>query len=121
MPTIDPSGKSWRHHLRVERSGTVTTPQEVGEYFLSYLTLDDIDEQGRRPVIPFGAFSDGNFMDLYWDHDFTFAEIEEMAKVTLPDQLVGLTADEDTEAIGVLWYDGVKINWLPLLAEEELS
>ena len=121
MPTLDPSGRAWRHHLRAERSSTNTEPKEVAEYFLSYLTLDDIDEEGKRPNIPFAAFADGNFVDVYWDWNFTFATVEEMAQVTLPDQLVGMEPDEDTEVIGGVWYDGVKINWLPLLAEEEMA
>jgi len=113
MTLIDPTGTQWLHHLRVERSGTETAPEEVARYFLSYLTLDDIDETGKAPDIPFTAFADGTFVDIYWNHDFTFEQVKTMCEVTLPDQLVGLTADDEPEAIGPVWYDGLEIHWLP--------
>jgi hypothetical protein len=119
MPLVDPTGREWRHHLRVERSGEEVTPAEVAEYFLSYLTLDDVDENGRTPPVPFAAYADRNFVDVYWDRDFTFAEVETMAKITLPDQLVGLQAEDQTDAIGPVWYDGVEVQWLPQEDEEE--
>jgi hypothetical protein len=117
MTLLDPTGKEWLHHLRVERSGTESTPEEVAEYFLSYLTMDDIDETGKAPPVPFAAFAEGNFVDVYWNRDFSLAQVEEMVKVTLPDQLVGLTADATTEVIGPVWYDGIELHWLP---QEEL-
>lgn len=103
---------TFTHHLRVERSGTQTPATEVAKYFLSYLTLDYIDEQGRAPDIPFEASVDGNFVDVYWDYPFSFDEVKEMAEATLPGQLADMD-NEEAEVIGAVWYDEVEIHWLP--------
>jgi hypothetical protein len=112
MTFSDPNGRQWLHHLRVERSGTNATPEEVAKYLLSYLLLDDIDESGDLPPVQFAAFAKEQFVSVYWNHAFSFEEVQTMCRATLPDQLVGLV-DDDVEVIGAVWYDEVEVHWLP--------
>ena len=116
MEYVDPAGKQWSHHLRVE-SSVNTSASGVAEYFLSYLTLDDIDETGKAPSVPFVAFAEGTFTNVYWDRDFTFKEVKTMCETTLPNQLVGLEVEEEQVVIGPVWYDGVAVPWVPQLEE----
>lgn len=91
-----------------------TTP--VATYLLEHLTLDLIDATGMAPFIPWNETVAENIRHVYWDYDFSLAEVTEMCRATLPTQSDFTQDDaEEEEVLDLIVevrYDGHFIKWI---------
>jgi hypothetical protein len=123
MTFADPTGRQWSHQLKVEYNGTVWNLPDTAFFFLDFLTLDLIGEDGKRPRIPHASFAEGRTVSVFWDHPFTFDQLQEVAETTLDEQAPpvfsadddddGDDADEPPAVIVKAWYDSRPLTWIP--------